>query len=133
MRTSISRDFVKKKRKIFSLFSVISFYLKVVLLVTDGKQTTVPDPREKGPTEESKIMQDKGIDVHSMGVGQLDPIDLLNYSSNPSFVDKVDDFTKLDSKVTQQAIKLCPRKFHKIVHKIVKIRLPIGFKKNFYV
>lgn len=105
----------------------------MVLLVTDGKQSTGSDQSEKGPIDESKLMQARGIDVHTMGVGQVDPFDLLTYASDPSFIRNVDDFTKLDSEVTQQAITLCPRKFHKIVHKIDKIRLPTEFKKNFHV
>ena len=118
-----SRKIPRKKKAMYSLFNIISFYFKVVLLVTDGKQST--SPREKGPIEESKNLQTRGIDVHAMGVGQADPTDLLTYASDPSFILYVDDFNKLDSEVSKQANNLCPRKFQNLVRKIIKIRLDL--------
>ena len=124
MGTLISRDSLEKKGNVF-LVQRHFFSFKVVLLVTDGKQSTSPDPREKGPVEESKNMQARGIDVHAMGVGQADPTDLLSYASDSSFILYVEDFTKLDAEVIKQANNLCPRKFQNLVRKIIKRRLDL--------
>ena len=112
----------KKKGNVFFVQRYF-FLFKVALLVTDGKQTTLVDPGEKGPIQESKNMQARGIEVHAMGVGQVDPIDLFNYASDQSFILLVEDFTKLDAEVTKQANNLCPRKFQNLVRKIIKIRV----------
>ena len=124
MGTFISRDSLEKKGNVFFVQRYF-FIFKVVLLVTDGKQSTLVDSKEKGPIQESKDMQARGIDVHAMGVGQVDPIELLKYASDQSFILRVEDFTKLDAEVTKQANNLCPRKFQNLVRKIMKIRLDL--------
>ena len=82
----------------------------MVLLVTDGKQSTVIDRNEKGPVEVSEDMQRRGIEIHAMGVAQADPIELLDYVSDASFARYVENFDELDSKVAERAASLCPRK-----------------------
>ena len=87
----------------------VSFF-KAALLITDGKQSTVNVPGERGPVPVSTDMKARGIEIHAFGIGQADVLELLSYASSSDFVLKVEDFTQLDENVLDQAINLCPRK-----------------------
>ena len=58
-------------------------------------------------------MQNRGIDVMAMAIGQADPIELNKYVSRTSYIRKVKDFSDLDDSVLEQAVLLCPRKLQR--------------------
>ena len=94
---------------IIHLTLVVCFF-KVALLITDGKQSRVTVPGERGPVLVSGDMKARGIEIHAFGIGQADVLELLSYASHPDFVLKVEDFTQLDENVLDQAVNLCPCK-----------------------
>ena len=83
------------------------------MLITDGKQTTISSRTEPSPEQVSKAMQNRGIDVMAMAIGQADPIELNKYVSRTSYIRKVKDFSDLDDSVLEQAVLLCPRKLQR--------------------
>ena len=83
------------------------------MLITDGKQTTIPSRTEPRPEQVSAAMQARGIEVMAMAIGQVDPIELSKYVSSPSYVKIVRDFSDLDDGVLEQAVLLCPRKLQR--------------------
>lgn len=83
------------------------------MLITDGRQTTISSRNEPSPEQVSTAMQARGIEVMAMAIGQADPIELLKYVSNSSYIRKVDDFSDLDDRVLEQAVLLCPRKLQR--------------------
>ena len=48
-----------------------------------------------------------------MGIGQVDPIELLKYTSSPYYIRIVERFIDLDGSVLDQADLLCPRKLQR--------------------
>ena len=58
-------------------------------------------------------MQARGIEVMAMGIGQVDPIELLKYTSSPYYIRIVERFIDLDGSVLDQADLLCPRKLQR--------------------
>lgn len=85
------------------------------MLITDGRQTTIPSRNEPSPEQVSTAMQARGIEVMAMGIGRVDPIELRKYASKPSssYIMIVEDFSDLDDSVLKQAVRLCPRKLQR--------------------
>nr|XP_058972922.1 collagen alpha-1(XII) chain-like [Pocillopora verrucosa] len=81
---------------------------KVVLLITNGKQTAITSPDEAGPIDASTELKDRGVYVIVLGIGQVDVIEPWNYASNAQEVLQVEDFSQLDSKVKEVSETLCP-------------------------
>ena len=83
------------------------------MLITDGRQTTISSRTEPSPEQVSAAMQARGIVVMVTGIGRVDPIDLLRYASDLSYLRIVEDFSDLDDIVLEQAELLCPRKLQR--------------------
>ena len=90
-------------------------FSKIALLITDGRQTTIPSRNEPSPEQVSTAMQARGIEVMAIGIGRVDPIELRKYASKPSssYIMIVEDFSDLDDSVLKQAVRLCPRKLQR--------------------
>lgn len=83
----------------------------MALLITDGKQTQIRSPTEPSPFDVADAMIKRGIELHVMGIGQADPIELLRIVKVPKRLGFVRDFAFLQGQVQAQASRLCPRKF----------------------
>ena len=82
----------------------------MALLITDGKQTQIRSPTEPGPFNVADAMRKRGIELHVMGIGQADPIELLRIVKAAKRLGYVGDFEFLQSQVQAQASRLCHRK-----------------------
>lgn len=83
----------------------------MALLITDGKQTQIRSPTEPSPFDVADAMRKRGIELHVMGLGQADPIELLRIVNAAERLGFVRDFEFLRGQVQAQASRLCPRKF----------------------
>ena len=83
----------------------------MALLITDGKQTQIRSPTEPSPFDVADAMRKRGIELHVMGLGQADPIELLRIVNATERLGFVRDFEFLQGQVQAQASRLCPRKF----------------------
>ena len=83
----------------------------MALLITDGKQTQIRSPTEPSPFDVADAMRKRGIELHVMGIGQADPIELLRIVNATERLGFVRDFAFLQGQVQAQASRLCPRKF----------------------
>lgn len=83
----------------------------MALLITDGKQTKIRSPTEPSPFDVADAMRKRGIELHVMGLGQADPIELLRIVNATERLGFVPDFEFLQGQVQAQASRLCPRKY----------------------
>lgn len=83
----------------------------MALLITDGKQTQIRSPTEPSHFVVADAMRKRDIELHVMGIGQVDPIELLRITSTSERLGLVRDFESLQGQVQNQASRLCPRKF----------------------
>lgn len=83
----------------------------MALLITDGKQTQIRSPTEPSPFDVADAMRKRGIELHVMGLGQADPIELLRIVNATERLGFVRNFEFLQGQVQAQASRLCPRKF----------------------
>ena len=83
----------------------------MALLITDGKQTQIRSPTEPSQFDVADAMIKRGIELHAMGIGQADPIELLRIANATKRLGQVRNFEFLQGEVQAQASRLCPRKF----------------------
>ena len=82
----------------------------MALLITDGKQTQIRSPTEPSTFDVADAMRKRGIEIHVMGLGQADPIELLRIVKAAKRFGFVRDFDYLKGQVQAQVSRLCHRK-----------------------
>jgi len=54
-----------------------------VLLITDGRQSSIFHLNEPGPAQISTAIKQRGIRIIAIGIGAADPMELWQYASTP--------------------------------------------------
>ena len=85
-------------------------FLKVTLLITDGRQTNIPNPSERNQFQVSTTMKNRGITITALGIGAADPIELWQIVSTPEYAIFVPSFGELQQKTADLSEVLCPSK-----------------------
>ena len=72
-----------------------------MLLITDGRQTTIFNPLEPTAVQVSKAIKVRGIKISAIGIGVADPVELWTYASKPEDTLFVNDFSVLCENVLE--------------------------------
>ena len=82
---------------------------KYMLMMTDGKER---ETLEGNSLETLKLIKEKGVEVISVGIGEIDSTFITAYASRPEFVFNFTNYEAAKEKMADIAKALCPGIFY---------------------